>query len=186
MALTEQDFQSAADDLGVDVASVKAVTKVESRGSGFLLSGVPKILFERHWMFKLLKRKLGRDPEINDVCNPKAGGYLGGQAEHERLDKAVKMDRDCALQSASWGLFQIMGFHWEALGYASVQAFVNAQYASEGSQLNTFVRFIKTNPAIHKALKSKNWAEFARRYNGPDYKKNNYDVKLAEAYKSFK
>ncbi|WP_426770837.1 N-acetylmuramidase domain-containing protein, partial [Pseudomonas aeruginosa] len=79
---------------------------------------------ERHWMFKLLKRKLGRDPEINDVCNPKAGGYLGGQAEHERLDKAVKMDRDCALQSASWGLFQIMGFHWEALGYASVQAFV--------------------------------------------------------------
>ncbi|WP_426772988.1 N-acetylmuramidase domain-containing protein, partial [Pseudomonas aeruginosa] len=44
----------------------------------------------------------------------------------------------------------------------------------------------KTNPAIHKALKSKDWAEFARRYNGPDYKKNNYDVKLAEAYQSFK
>uniref|UniRef100_UPI003EBFA0D9 N-acetylmuramidase domain-containing protein n=1 Tax=Pseudomonas aeruginosa TaxID=287 RepID=UPI003EBFA0D9 len=61
-----------------------------------------------------------------------------------------------------------------------------AQYASEGSQLNTFVRFIKTNPAIHKPLKSKDWAEFARRYNGPDYKKNNYDVKLAEAYQSFK
>lgn len=183
--LIDNDYKMAAETLGVEVACVKAVTKVESRGSGFLPAGAPVILFERHWMYKLLKAKLGKEPALSDVVHPKAGGYKGGAAEHTRLEKAVAIDRECALQSASWGLFQIMGFHYKALGYDSVQAFVNAQYKSEGSQLDTFVRFIKINPGMHKALKVKDWPKFAKLYNGPAYAKNNYDVRLAEAYASF-
>lgn len=184
--LTDTEYKVAAESLGVEVASVKAVTKVESRGSGFLPIGAPVILFERHWMYKLLKAKLGYEPALSDVVDPKAGGYKGGTAEHTRLEKAVAIDRECALQSCSWGLFQIMGFHWKALGYLNVQQFVNAQYKSEASQLDTFVRFIKINPSMHTALKVKDWAKFAKLYNGPDYAKNNYDTKLAEAYASFK
>lgn len=182
--LTDFEYVVAADALGVNVACVKAVVKVESRGSGFLASGEPVILFERHWMYKLLKQK-GINPPLSDVCDPKAGGYLGGAREHERLAKAVKIDRECALQSASWGLFQIMGFHWKSLGYASVQAFINDQYTSEGKQLSTFVKFIKINPSMLAALKARDWAKFARLYNGPEYAKNKYDSKLAEAYASF-
>jgi hypothetical protein len=184
--LTDNDYKLAADALGIEVACIKAVTKVESRGSGFLPIGAPVILFERHWMYKLLKAKTGKEPALSDVVNPKAGGYLGGTAEHTKLERAVQLDRECALQSCSWGLFQIMGFHWQALGYASVQAFVNAQYKSEGSQLDTFVRFININPGMKAALKAKDWAKFAKLYNGPTYAKNNYDTKLAEAYASFK
>ncbi|MFO6076311.1 N-acetylmuramidase domain-containing protein, partial [Pseudomonas aeruginosa] len=40
-----------------------------------------------------------------------------------------------------------------------------------------------TDPALHKALKARKWADFARLYNGPDYKRNLYDVKLEHAYK---
>jgi len=184
--LTDNDYTLAAKALGVEVACVKAVTKVESRGSGFLASGEPKILFERHWMYKLLKQKTGVEPEVNDVCNPKAGGYQGGAAEHLRLNKAVQIDRECALQSASWGLFQIMGFHWKALGYASVQKFINDQYDSEAKQLGTFVKFLLINSGMLNALKAKDWAKFAKLYNGPEYAKNNYDTKLQEAYNSFK
>ena len=183
--LTDIDYRNAAALLGVETACVKAVTKVESRGSGFLPSGAPVILFERHWMYKLLKAKLGHEPALSDVVDPKAGGYKGGAAEHTRLEKAVAIDRECALQSCSWGLFQIMGFHWKALGYGSVQQFVNAQYASEAKQLDTFVRFLKINPSMLAALKVKDWAKFAKLYNGPAYAKNNYDTKLAEAYASF-
>lgn len=39
MKLTEQDYKDAAGLLGVDVAAIKAVTEVESAGSGFLPSG---------------------------------------------------------------------------------------------------------------------------------------------------
>lgn len=183
--LIENDYKVAADTLGVEVACVKAVTKVESRGSGFLPIGAPVILFERHWMYKLLKAKLGKEPTLSDVVDPKAGGYLGGAKEHGRLEKAVLIDRECALQSCSWGLFQIMGFHWKALGYTSVQAFVNAQYKSEGSQLDTFVRFININPGMKAALKAKDWVKFAKLYNGPNYAINNYHTKLALAYASF-
>lgn len=183
--LTDNDYKQAADALGVEVACVKAVTKVESRGSGFLPSGEPKILFERHWMYKLLKAKTGKEPAISGVCNPVAGGYQGGAAEHIRLNAAVQIDRECALQSASWGLFQIMGFHWKALGYTSVQKFINDQYDSEAKQLGTFVKFLLINTGMLSALKSKDWAKFAKLYNGPDYAKNNYDTKLATAYKEF-
>jgi hypothetical protein len=180
--LTDIDYNIAAKALGVEVACIKAVTKVESRGSGFLPSGEPVILFERHWMYKLLKAKTGKEPELNEVCNPKAGGYQGGASEHIRLNTAVMIDRECALQSASWGLFQIMGFHWKSLGYASLQAFVNDQYASEGKQLSTFVKFIQINPSMHNALKAKDWAKFAKLYNGPNYAINKYDIKLEAAY----
>lgn len=183
--LTDNDYTMAAKALGVEVACVKAVTKVESRGSGFLSSGEPKILFERHWMYKLLKAKTGKEPELSEVCNPKAGGYQGGAAEHIRLNTAVQIDRECALQSASWGLFQIMGFHWKALGYASVQKFINDQYDSEAKQLGTFVKFLLINPGMLSALRSKDWAKFARLYNGPSYTENLYDTKLATAYKEF-
>src|SRR5437870_4720151 len=71
-------------------------------------------------------------------------------------------------------------------GYPTLQAFINAQFISEDGQMDTFVRFIKANPAIHLALKNKDWAKFAKLYNGPDYLKNKYDTKLAEAYASFK
>lgn len=56
-----------------------------------------------------------------------------------------------ALESASWGAFQIMGYHWQRLGYASVQDFVTAMSASESQQFEVFTRFIETDPVLHKA-----------------------------------
>lgn len=186
--ITQADYEAAAKLLAVPVAAVKAVASVESKGSGFI-SDRPKVLFERHIMLKLLREKLGAEKADDlavtypDIINKQTGGYLGGLKEHERMDRAANIDRDCALQSASWGMFQIMGFHWRALGYSSLQAFVNAMYQSEGAQLEAFVRFIKADPTLHNYLKARNWAGFARRYNGPDYAKNEYDKKMSDAYK---
>ena len=187
--LTGGDLSLAAESLGVDVASVRAVTHVESRASGFLSDGRPVILFERHIMRRRLA-ELGRDVDLlqrylPEIINVVPGGYKGGSAEHDRLYLAQQIDFDSAVESASWGLFQIMGFHWRVLGYESVKAFVRAMNQSEGQQLDAFVRFIKADAGLHRALRSKNWADFAARYNGPAYSKNQYDVKLAEAYKEF-
>jgi len=54
--------------------------------------------------------------------------------------------------------------------------------ASEGAQLDAFVCFIEADPVLHKALKARKWATFAGLYNGPSYKENLYDVKLARAF----
>lgn len=187
--ITEQDMQQAARALDVDLASIKAVTTVESRGAGFFNDGRPAILFERHIMRRRLAA-LGRDVDLlqrylPDIINGIPGGYKGGAAEHDRLYLAQQIEPDSAVESASWGLFQIMGFHWRTLGYTSAEAFAAAMTESEGRQLDAFVRFIKADAGLHRALRSKDWSDFARRYNGPNYASNKYDVKLAAAYEEF-
>lgn len=178
--LGEGDFARAAAALGVPVAAVKAVTEVEARSSGFGATGEPVILFERH-VFS--RRTNGRfDRTHPDVSNPAPGGYGSYSDQHRRLQRAAGLDREAALESASWGLFQIMGFNHEAAGHETLQGFINAMYAGEGPQLDAFVAFVKSNPRMLAALKALNWAEFARLYNGPAYRKNKYDTKLAEAY----
>lgn len=161
--------------------AIKAFAKVESRGSGFLPDGRPVILFERHIFNRLLKAK---EMSCNDIsiCSSKSGGYLGGAREHDRLDKAIAVDKESALQSASWGMFQAMGFNWKVCGYKSLQEFINAAYRSEKDHLDMFVGFIKSNNKLLTAVRNKDWPTAARIYNGPAYKKNNYDVKLAQAY----
>ena len=189
-SLTETDYKSAAQTLGVTTPAVKAVATVESAGAGFLSDGRPKILFERHVMYDQLSKKLGKakadqmTAKHPDIVNPKAGGYAGGAKEHDRLGQAAEIDRECALSSASWGAFQIMGYHSKSLGYATLQGFINAMYASEAAQLDAFVRFIKADPVLLRALKALDWAAFARRYNGPAYAKNQYDVKMSKAYRA--
>jgi hypothetical protein len=190
--LSHDQLLMAATALGVDMASVFSVKAIESRGDGFLSDGRPVILYERHVMLKRMKAN-GLTPTVISMAllryptliNKRPGAYKGGAAEHYRLKLAASIHRSSALESCSWGLFQIMGYHWEALGYSSVEDFVEQMHASEGAQLDAFVRFIKNDSALHTALKQQNWAEFARRYNGPGYRKNQYDTRLADAYNNY-
>lgn len=187
--LSQADLERAAQRLEVTVAAIHAVNEIESRGHGFLPDGRPAILFERHVMFDRLEN-CGRDAaalaKINPgVVNKARGGYTGGAAEYMRLSAATGIDNACAIESASWGLFQIMGYHWQSLGYDSAEAFAAAMRESEAAQLEAFVRFIEADTDLHKALKSRKWADFAKIYNGPAYKENLYDVKLARAYERY-
>lgn len=177
--LSDQDFKDAATSLQCEVAVIKAVTDVESRGNGFLQDDQPVILFERHIFSRYTKGKY--DKTHPDISHPKAGGYIGGAAEHERLAKAAALDRNAALLSASWGLFQIMGFNYPSCGFTTLQKFINAMYRSEKDHLLAFLEFVGQNGLV-ELLRKHRWAEFARLYNGPDYKKNKYDEKLAAAY----
>ncbi|MDQ8022180.1 MAG: N-acetylmuramidase family protein [Moraxellaceae bacterium] len=187
--LGEADLIAAAETLGVPLASVKAVNAVESRGTGFLDDGRPVILFERHVMHRRLAAA-GHDADalaarFPNLVNPKRGGYVGGAEEHMRVAAAMQIDRGCALEAASWGLFQIMGFNHEACGYTIVEDFADDMRTSEGKQLEAFVQFVIADPALHKALKARKWADFARLYNGLAYRDNLYDVKLQRAYERF-
>lgn len=187
---------AAAERLGVELAVVYAVNEVESSGVGFLDNGKPKILFERHVMHARLSlvRNEGDDSAAliahadhlatlhPHLVNRRPGGYAGGAAEHQRLAQARMLDATSANESASWGAFQIMGYHAERLGYTSLDDFVSRMAQDENEQFEAFVRFIEADPALHKALKGKKWAQFAKAYNGPAYARNLYDVKLERAY----
>lgn len=187
--LSTADLAKAADLLGVPLASVRAVNEVESRGLGMLPDGRPVILFERHVFWDRLKVH-GIDPAAQvaaprNILSQTPGGYAGGAAEYVRLASAAQIHWAAAVEATSWGAFQIMGHHWDDLAYPDLPSFMEAMERSEADQLEAFVRFIQADPALLAALKGRKWAAFAKIYNGPNYAKNLYDAKLAQAYAKY-
>jgi hypothetical protein len=181
--LNEADYKQAADELGVEVAAIKAVHSIEAPRGGFQDDGQPVILFERH-KFSAATGGI-YDKDYPDISNPKWGGYGLSSTQHARLQRAAKLNRDAALASTSWGMFQILGSNYKQAGFADLQSYVNAMFESEHAQLEAFVTYIKNDKRLLKALQAKAWATFARLYNGSAYRENAYDVKLAAAFKRF-
>jgi peptidoglycan hydrolase-like protein with peptidoglycan-binding domain len=178
------DFQRAALALSCEVACIQAVNEVESGGSGFLASGRPKILFEAQWFSRLTRNAY--DASHPGISSPSWNQklYKGGEKEYDRLQEALALDHSAALQSASWGRFQILGVNFQKAGFVTVDAYVEAHYESEGRQLDAFVAFLK-NSGLDAPLRDRRWADFAKGYNGPGYAQNEYDRKLQAAYRKF-
>lgn len=193
--LKELDIISLAKHLNVEAAVIKAVNAVESSGRGFFIDGRPKILFEGHIFWRELKKR-GYSPEtmqkgFENVLYPSwtRKYYYGDKREWDRMEKAISISSkadvaEAAYASASYGLFQIMGFHFKSLGYDDILQFVADMKENEGKQLHLFGKFIEVNNLL-KYLKQHQWADFAKRYNGAGYLANKYDTKLAAAYKKF-
>lgn len=182
--LTAQDYADAATALGCDVATVKAVRDVESNGKGFGPDGRPIILFEPHIFSRLTDHRF--DKTHGGVSYPRQGlkPYPRTQAERwAQLEYAAKLPgaAEAAYQSASYGLFQIMGFNHLACGFVTVSDFVAAMHRSEREHLMAFVAFVQTHH-LDGFLRDRRWAAFANGYNGPAYQKFAYDTKLAAAY----
>lgn len=188
--ITEQDYIDAAKELGVDVARIKAIANNESK-SFFDSEGKPVVRFEPHKFSQFSQRQFDQSHPHLSVRGSKRGIALasaaGGQRGQTRnLRAALALDPRAAMMASSWGRFQIMGFNYKAAGFNSVSEFVNEMHKGEKQQLKAFVTLIKNSPNMYRPLKNKNWAGFARAYNGPKYKQNNYDVKLEKAYNMYK
>lgn len=191
--ISENKYIEIAKRLHVEVAVLKAVAEVESNGSGFLGDGQVSILFEPHIWWRQLQ-KYGKDPnqilkqnpQLKTILYPKWGTYPYGKmsAQHPRLQKAVSIHRESALESASWGAFQVLGKNWRDLGFNSIQEFINVAYSGIDGHFELFVRFVEANN-LTRYLQTKQWAKFALLYNGVGYKKNRYDVKLQLAYEKY-
>ena len=187
--VTDTMLREAAYRLRVDYAAIAAIVAVESKGQPFLTnSGRPVILFERHIM---RRRLLLRGIDVKgsgdlmlpeDLVNTRPGGYRGGEREWERFDRAALIHRDAAIEACSWGLMQIMGFHWERLGYTSAAIWFERMHRSVSDHVDAFIRFIEADPVLHEALRDHRWEAVARRYNGPNYAINRYDERLKAEY----
>jgi peptidoglycan hydrolase-like protein with peptidoglycan-binding domain len=184
--ISESDYQTMATDLGAEVAAVKAVAKVESGNSGFIADGRPIVRFEAHQFSKRTSHLYDASFPLISVLHRDDslvhGGEAGLKREYTRLTMAMALDRDAALESTSWGLFQIMGFNFSTAGFGSVSAMIAAMFLTEGEQLKAFGSLIKKN-GWAPYLKDKQWANFAVHYNGPDY--GDYDDQMQKAYEQF-
>jgi hypothetical protein len=180
--LAAGDVAAVATQLQCEPAAIWAVCDIESAGGGFLPDKRPKILFEAHLFGRLTEHKF--DATHPDVSSPSWNRALygaDGAHQYDRLAEAIALDRAAALQSASWGMFQILGMNYAACGFAGVEDYVAAMCTGEGAQLAAFAAFCRQG-GLDRFLRAHDWARFALGYNGPGEADNDYDGKLAAAY----
>jgi len=176
--------------IGIEPNILKAFTIVESKGGGFFNNGTCKILFERHVFYNQVIRKFDKKVAISwmnkfpNICHPvwNQTSYLGGIREWDRLSAAIDLDAECALLATSWGMFQVMGFNYGACGYENVGDFVADLSSTEKYHISSIVMFIRNNRPLYRACIEKNFNDMAKHYNGPEYAKNNYHIKLRNIY----
>ena len=181
--MSSADFAATASILGGDMAALWSLVGVETHGFGYLTDRRPQILFERH-VFHARTNGLFSS-QHPDISNPDPGGYLGGAAEYDRLQRAMALSEKAALESASWGLGQVMGYNAPKLGYADVYAMIAAMVAGEAAQLQAVGAFIRATPALDAAFRARHWPAVAFFYNGKDYAAQHYDTNLASHYTVF-
>lgn len=178
-AVTPAEIEAFAAEIGCTAKQLSAIATVESAGGGFDTHGRPKLLFERHYFYRLTQGAHG----ITSYSNPHGGGY--SEDSWEKLGLAAGKDPDAAFASASWGKFQIMGAHWNLLGFSSSLGMAYQMSRSEAGHYSALVHFIRANhmEGKVKALSTDpaTCVAFAKAYNGPGYKQNRYDEKLAAA-----
>lgn len=162
--LTADEFQSTLAALNADAPAVWALLEVESGKAGYLPDRRPQILFERAVFHQ--RTRGAYDQSHPGISAPTWGGYIGGAAEYARLAEAYALSPNDALQSASWGIAQVMGFNFAESGFTAPSEYVQAACASEGAQLLAFQTFLQRS-GIAASLAAHDWDDVARKYNGP-------------------
>jgi hypothetical protein len=183
--LTPADIKAAANKIGCDVATLKAVMAVESRNTGYDHLNRPIILFEPHVFYRNLEGDQRAAAVKAGVAYAKWGTRpypKGSDGNYGRLETARAINNERAFRSISMGMGQVLGENYRAAGCSSAGKMFVEACESEALQLGHMVNFIIAN-GLADELRNRQWAAFARRYNGPGYRKNRYDTLLANAYR---
>ena len=154
---------------------LQAIFNIES-GNRFFENDKPIIRFEAHifvnkvptalsyFRFDYMQKWRNQQMKIN---NQWYQIHTGNQeSEWVAYNLAKQIDINAAIESTSWGAPQIMGFHWERLGFDSPEDFVNTMSQNELSQQEVFYRFLKTDIRLIEAIKNLDHYKVANIYNG--------------------
>lgn len=190
-----------SDKKQLDVACALAVLCVESSGKGFEQNNSDRMIirFENHkfWKFwgknnpqqfrqhfRYSSDKVWRGHEWRREPSGEWQSFHGIQKnEWQVFEFARQLDENAAILSISMGAPQIMGFHFERIGYQSVVEMFNAFAGSIQGQVNGLFDFF--SPRMLQYLKDVAFEDFAGMYNGKGQKKV-YGAKIQKHYAAFK
>jgi len=177
-------FDQVADELDVEVELLKAFVKVES-GSCNSLNGKPICRWETH----IFKRYTGINIYVHGLrgrINAECQGNEYEAFNRGCLVRDGKYEKQ-AYMSASWGMGQIMGFHYKRLGFNTPKEMVEWIGESDDNGIRSIGRFIKTHAKLLKACQTKDFYKIAYYYNGAYFEKyapegKQYDDKIKAEY----
>lgn len=173
-------------------ANLSAIIDVESGGKVFAtVAGEqrPLVLFEPHLFYRRLSGR-ARDEAVslglasarrNKKLYPKTQAARWRQIqEAEGLLKRHGLPAGSGKESASYGVGQVLGKHWKALGYLTLDHFMRTMLSGAAGQIEVMLKYIIHNDLLDE-LQEGRWEAFARGYNGPGYAKTKYHTRMAAA-----
>lgn len=185
---TATEIEKAAREFGLEPAALLAIAEIESAGQVFAkIDGrnEPLIRFEGHYFDRRLSGAAQERARAEGLAAPNAGAVANPRAQAARwqiLERAADIDHRAAYESTSWGLGQVMGAHWQWLGFDDVNALVTEARSGAAGQARLMARYLD-KAGLTSALNDHDWEAIGHGYNGPGFRKNGYHLKLAEAYK---
>ncbi len=172
------DCIEVAKELNVEPEAILAVARVETTGD------INAFLFEPHVFSRLTNHKYDKSHPKLSYPTWDRDKYPKSAMERQRqFDLACDLEPLKAYKAASWGLFQIMGYHYKELLYTSALSMSTDLKSGIEANVKAFGRMIKYMKLI-EVLQDKNWEKFARTYNGSGFRLNHYDTKIAAEYNS--
>ncbi len=182
--LDDLDLPRIGSLIGVGEDELHAFLEVEAAGSGFDKQGRPKMLFEPHVFYRNLSGAKRTEAMKQGLAYHRWRPGQYPRDSYPRLKKAMLIDQNAALKSASWGLSQILGENHAIVGFRTVGAMVKAFMEDEEVHVEAMVRFLIANH-IDDDLRAHRWDVVARVYNGPGYAKHGYHTRMAAAYRKW-
>ena len=170
----------------INTADLLTFISVETGGQGFD-SNTGKILiqFEPSWFRKKALYAPSGLWSVNKVDVQRK--------EWLAFNDAFSKNPDAAMKSTSIGLGQIMGLHYQRLGYKTVGDMWDDAKKGIDRQIRQLVKFINTDNKLKVALMNQDWHTVATIYNGAGYKqlalkygRTPYDESMKYAYEKFK
>lgn len=170
----------------IDVACAVAVLCVESRGKGFEQNNSDRLIirFENHkfWKywgkyhpqqyrqhFSYAPKKVWTKHQWRANPNDPWQNFHGVQSkEWQVFEFARSLDENAAMLSISMGAPQIMGFHYERIGYQSVVEMFNAFCQGIPAHIHGLFEFF--DHIMHQHLRDHAFENFAALYNGSGQK----------------
>lgn len=170
----------------MDHASLLTFISVETGGQGFAMDTHKVIIqFEPVWFKKNAPYAPSGLWSVNKV-DVQSKEWLA-------FNDAFSKNPTAAMESTSIGLGQIMGFHYQRLGYNTVGDMWDDAKKGIDRQIWQLVKFINTDNKLKVALMNQDWHTVATIYNGAGfqqlalkYNRKPYDEAMKEAYEQFK
>lgn len=181
-----------AKDYYIPAGNLAAIVEVESNGRVYATVGgsrMPVILFEPHILYRRTDGP-ARDELVRlGLASARQNSRLYPATQTARWqqirDAAEVLVRHghpavAAFESASYGVGQVMGYHWQSLGYASFDEFYERMLTGVDGQIEIMLQYIVAN-YLDDELREGRWPAFFRGYNGPDWERLGYGRKVEEA-----
>ena len=189
--IEDLDLPRIASSIRVGEDELHMIMDVECAGTGFDSKGRPRMLFEPHVFYRNLSGSTRQTAIERGLAYRSWGQEPYPRDSYPRLERAMEIDEEAALRSASWGLGQILGENHRKVGFDTARAMVLDFTSDEENHLEAVVQFmvscgiddeLRDLAALRRPTRPEDCAPIALVYNGRGYKRHGYHVRLARAH----